>query len=79
MRYREFGTTGLTVSEIGLGAWQLGNQSDWRDGPDDAEEDDPKGQTVGQEGATDCPRHADPDRPRHPTDDRIAPGRTPSS
>lgn len=37
MRYREFGTTGLTVSEIGLGAWQLGNRSDWVGGPDDAE------------------------------------------
>ncbi len=35
MRYREFGTTGLTVSEIGLGAWQLGNRKDW-DGPDEA-------------------------------------------
>lgn len=36
MRYREFGSTGLTVSEIGLGAWQLGNRKDW-DGPDEAE------------------------------------------
>jgi len=36
MRYREFGTTGLTVSEIGLGAWQLGNAKDWN-GPDEAE------------------------------------------
>lgn len=37
MRYREFGSTGLTVSEIGLGAWQLGNRSDWDGGPDDAQ------------------------------------------
>jgi aryl-alcohol dehydrogenase-like predicted oxidoreductase len=37
MRYREFGTTGLTVSEIGLGAWQLGNTKDWAGGPDEAE------------------------------------------
>lgn len=36
MRYRQFGTTGLTVSEIGLGAWQLGNARDWN-GPDDQE------------------------------------------
>lgn len=36
MRYREFGTTGLTVSEIGLGAWQLGNAKDWN-GPDERE------------------------------------------
>ncbi|GAA2044319.1 aldo/keto reductase [Catenulispora yoronensis] len=37
MRYRVFGDTGLTVSEIGLGAWQLGNVTDWADGPDEAE------------------------------------------
>jgi aryl-alcohol dehydrogenase-like predicted oxidoreductase len=37
MRYRDFGATGLTVSEIGLGAWQLGNRTDWADGPDEAE------------------------------------------
>lgn len=36
MRYREFGATGLTVSEIGLGAWQLGNAKDWN-GPDEQE------------------------------------------
>jgi aryl-alcohol dehydrogenase-like predicted oxidoreductase len=36
MRYREFGSTGLTVSEVGLGAWQLGNRKDWN-GPDEAE------------------------------------------
>jgi len=36
MRYREFGATGLTVSEIGLGAWQLGNAKDWN-GPDERE------------------------------------------
>jgi aryl-alcohol dehydrogenase-like predicted oxidoreductase len=37
MRYRDFGSTGLTVSEIGLGTWQLGNSADWTDGPDEAE------------------------------------------
>lgn len=37
MRYREFGQTGLRVSEIGLGAWQLGNRADWADGPDEAD------------------------------------------
>lgn len=37
MRYREFGATDLTVSELGLGAWQLGNRKDWADGPDEAE------------------------------------------
>jgi aryl-alcohol dehydrogenase-like predicted oxidoreductase len=37
MRYRDFGTTGLKVSQIGLGAWQLGNRADWTDGPDEAE------------------------------------------
>lgn len=37
MRYRAFGETGLTVSEIGLGAWQLGNATDWAGGPDEAE------------------------------------------
>ncbi len=36
MRYREFGATGLTVSEIGLGAWQLGNARDWN-GPGEQE------------------------------------------
>lgn len=29
MRYRKLGNTGLEVSEIGFGAWQLGNTSDW--------------------------------------------------
>lgn len=37
MRYREFGRTGITVSEIGLGAWQLGNRRDWAHGPDEAQ------------------------------------------
>jgi aryl-alcohol dehydrogenase-like predicted oxidoreductase len=37
MRYREFGATGLTVSELGLGTWQLGNRTDWAGGPDEAE------------------------------------------
>jgi aryl-alcohol dehydrogenase-like predicted oxidoreductase len=37
VRYRDFGATGLTVSELGLGAWQLGNRRDWADGPDEAE------------------------------------------
>lgn len=37
MRYRAFGDTGLLVSEIGLGAWQLGNVTDWADGPDQAQ------------------------------------------
>jgi aryl-alcohol dehydrogenase-like predicted oxidoreductase len=37
MRYRAFGETGLVVSEIGLGAWQLGNVTDWADGPDEKE------------------------------------------
>lgn len=32
MRQRTLGSTGLQVSEIGLGAWQLGNETDW-DGP----------------------------------------------
>jgi aryl-alcohol dehydrogenase-like predicted oxidoreductase len=35
MKYRPFGKTGITVSEIGLGAWQLANP-DW--GLDDKEE-----------------------------------------
>jgi aryl-alcohol dehydrogenase-like predicted oxidoreductase len=29
MKLRPFGTTGMQVSEIGLGAWQLANQQDW--------------------------------------------------
>jgi aryl-alcohol dehydrogenase-like predicted oxidoreductase len=29
MHYRKLGKTGLEVSEIGFGAWQLGNTSDW--------------------------------------------------
>jgi aryl-alcohol dehydrogenase-like predicted oxidoreductase len=35
MRMRPLGRTGLTVSEIGFGAWQLGNVTDWG-GMDDA-------------------------------------------
>lgn len=37
MRTRPFGTTGIDVSEIGLGAWQLGRSSQWPDGPDERE------------------------------------------
>jgi aryl-alcohol dehydrogenase-like predicted oxidoreductase len=38
VKYRAFGGTGLTVSELGLGSWQLGNQRDWgANGPDEAE------------------------------------------
>ena len=29
MRKQHLGTTGLEVSEIGFGAWQLGNENDW--------------------------------------------------
>src|SRR5512138_3309601 len=29
MKLRSFGGTGMKVSEIGLGAWQLANQNDW--------------------------------------------------
>ena len=29
MRARSLGRTGLAVSEIGFGAWQLGNANDW--------------------------------------------------
>ena len=37
MRTRAFGTTGIEVSEIGLGAWQLVRSSQWPDGPDEDE------------------------------------------
>ncbi|MEV4630346.1 aldo/keto reductase [Micromonospora sp. NPDC049523] len=37
MQIREFGTTGLRVSAIGLGAWQLGRSAQWPDGPEPAE------------------------------------------
>jgi aryl-alcohol dehydrogenase-like predicted oxidoreductase len=29
MKNRPYGTTGKYVSEIGFGAWQLGNKGDW--------------------------------------------------
>jgi aryl-alcohol dehydrogenase-like predicted oxidoreductase len=29
MKYRSYGKTGKSVSEIGFGAWQLGNRQDW--------------------------------------------------
>jgi len=35
VRTRAFGTTGIEVSEIGLGAWQLVRSSQWPDGPDE--------------------------------------------
>lgn len=34
---RPLGDTGITVSEIGLGAWQLGRSAHWPDGPDQQE------------------------------------------
>jgi aryl-alcohol dehydrogenase-like predicted oxidoreductase len=37
METRPFGTTGLRVSAIGLGGWQLGRSAQWPDGPDDDE------------------------------------------
>jgi aryl-alcohol dehydrogenase-like predicted oxidoreductase len=37
VRTRPFGRTGIEVSEIGLGAWQLGRSANWPDGPDEAE------------------------------------------
>lgn len=37
LKTRPFGTTGIEVSEIGLGAWQLGRSAAWPDGPDGAE------------------------------------------
>ncbi len=37
MKTRAFGTTGIEVSEIGLGAWQLVRSSQWPDGPDEDE------------------------------------------
>jgi aryl-alcohol dehydrogenase-like predicted oxidoreductase len=37
MQTRAFGTTGLTVSAIGLGSWQLGRSEQWPAGPDEAE------------------------------------------
>ena len=36
MKYRKLGATGLEVSEIGFGAWQLGNARDWSPMPDAA-------------------------------------------
>jgi aryl-alcohol dehydrogenase-like predicted oxidoreductase len=37
MRTRQFGATGIEVSAIGLGAWQLGRSSQWPEGPDEAQ------------------------------------------
>ncbi len=37
METRVFGTTGIEVSEVGLGAWQLVRSSQWPDGPDEDE------------------------------------------
>lgn len=37
MRTRQLGRTGIEVSEIGLGGWQLGRSSQWPEGPDEAE------------------------------------------
>ena len=34
---RAFGDTGITVSEIGLGTWQLGRSAQWPDGPDEGD------------------------------------------
>ncbi|WP_291377889.1 aldo/keto reductase [Demequina sp.] len=34
MKTRAFGTTGIEVSEIGLGSWQLGRSAHWPEGPD---------------------------------------------
>jgi len=35
VRTRPFGTTGIEVSEIGLGSWQLGRSAHWPEGPDE--------------------------------------------
>lgn len=37
MQTRPFGNTGMRVSAIGLGAWQLVRSAQWPDGPDEAE------------------------------------------
>lgn len=37
MQTRPFGTTGIEVSAIGFGAWQLGRSAAWPAGPDQAE------------------------------------------
>ncbi|GAA0904923.1 aldo/keto reductase [Virgisporangium aurantiacum] len=37
METRPFGSTGIDVSVIGLGAWQLGRSENWPDGPDETE------------------------------------------
>ncbi|WP_175477789.1 hypothetical protein [Halobacillus alkaliphilus] len=29
MKTRSLGKTGIQVSEVGFGAWQLGNEKDW--------------------------------------------------
>jgi aryl-alcohol dehydrogenase-like predicted oxidoreductase len=36
MKHRIYGNTGKSVSEIGFGAWQLGNRQDWEAMEDDA-------------------------------------------
>jgi len=35
VKTRAFGTTGIEVSEIGLGSWQLGRSAHWPEGPDE--------------------------------------------
>jgi aryl-alcohol dehydrogenase-like predicted oxidoreductase len=37
MQTRRFGSTGIEVSAIGLGAWQLVRSAEWPDGPDEAD------------------------------------------
>jgi aryl-alcohol dehydrogenase-like predicted oxidoreductase len=37
VQVRPLGATGLDVSVIGLGAWQLGRSAQWPDGPDEAQ------------------------------------------
>jgi aryl-alcohol dehydrogenase-like predicted oxidoreductase len=38
MKYRQLGNTGIRVSEIGFGAWQLGNTRDWAEMTDNEAE-----------------------------------------
>jgi aryl-alcohol dehydrogenase-like predicted oxidoreductase len=37
LQVRPLGATGIDVSAVGLGAWQLGRSASWPDGPDQAE------------------------------------------